>query len=430
MWDLISNYLGPLITTMAAFIFMKFILKKDVKIAPLYVVVIILLISFVISLSFFDNYMFLRTMLSCLLYLLLYKIVFGLNFFKAMFFSIIYFLLLTISELFTFLFLTQILHVSNDYLYNVFADSILSNSVMSFLSLLFSMLLRKLLIKVDNIRFKNTFQLYLFLLFIVILFFFYITFANIGKGIDVTAGIVVVFILTVVTMYLIIQTYKNSLLSDKYDKLLEFIKKYEIEIDNQRTARHELKNQLLTIQSKIIDNDKKENIIKYIDEILKDNKKAIKHEVYAKFNKLPSNGIKGLFYFKISEAQEKNINVNVNITSDLDNSRLNNLDSIEFNQLGKILGIIIDNAIEGAEVTNDKLLGIEIYSHDGKIYFVISNSYSSQLNSNLSKVNKSTKGSNRGHGLLLARTIVHSNKNLSLETNVNDNLYTQTICIK
>ena len=103
MWDLISNYLGPLITTVTAFIFMKFILKKEIKIAPIYVVVIILLISFVISLSFFDNYMFLRTMLSCLLYLLLYKFVFKLNFFKAMFFSIIYFLLLTISELFTFL---------------------------------------------------------------------------------------------------------------------------------------------------------------------------------------------------------------------------------------------------------------------------------------------------------------------------------------
>ena len=51
---------------------------------------IILLISFVISLSFFDNYMFLRTMLSCLLYLLLYKFVFKLNFFKAMLFGILF----------------------------------------------------------------------------------------------------------------------------------------------------------------------------------------------------------------------------------------------------------------------------------------------------------------------------------------------------
>ena len=430
MWDLISNYLGPLITTVTAFIFMKFILKKEIKIAPIYVVVIILLISFVISLSFFDNYMFLRTMLSCLLYLLLYKFVFKLNFFKAMFFSIIYFLLLTISELFTFLVLTQILHVSNDYLYNVFADSILSNSVMGLLSLLFGWLFRKLLIKVDNIKFKNTFQIYLVLLFVVFLFFFYITFTNIGKGIDIVAGIVVVVALLVVTMHLISQTYRNNSLLDKYDKLLEFIKKYETEIDNQRTVRHELKNQLLTIQSKILDNDKKENIIKYIDEILNDNKKTIKHEVYAKFSKLPSNGIKGLFYFKVSEAQDKGINVKVNITPDFDNSRLSNLDSLEFNQLGKILGIILDNAIEGAEVTKNKVLGIEIYSHDKKIYFVISNSYSSQLNSSLSVINKSTKGAHRGHGLLLARAIVKSNKNLSLETSVNDSVYIQTISIK
>ena len=44
MWDLISNYLGPLITTVTAFIFMKFILKKEIKIAPIYVVVILSLI--------------------------------------------------------------------------------------------------------------------------------------------------------------------------------------------------------------------------------------------------------------------------------------------------------------------------------------------------------------------------------------------------
>ena len=111
------------------------------------------------------------------------------------------------------------------------------------------------------------------MLFGVILFFFYITFTNIDKGIDIVTGIVVVAALLVVTMHLISQTYRNNALLDKYDKLLEFIKKYETEIDNQRTVRHELKNQLLTIQSKILDNDKKENIIKYIDEILNDVKR-------------------------------------------------------------------------------------------------------------------------------------------------------------
>ena len=59
MWDLISNYLGPLITTVTAFIFMKFILKKEIKIAPIYVVVIILFVPSIASLSILDNYMFL-----------------------------------------------------------------------------------------------------------------------------------------------------------------------------------------------------------------------------------------------------------------------------------------------------------------------------------------------------------------------------------
>ncbi len=43
---------------------------------------------------------------------------------------------------------------------------------------------------------------------------------------------------------------------------------------------------------------------KAIDEILKD-KITINNEKYAKFGNLPPNGIKGLCYFKVQEAEEQ-----------------------------------------------------------------------------------------------------------------------------
>ena len=174
---------------------------------------------------------------------------------------------------------------------------------------------------------------------------------------------------------LLIQSYKNNQLTNKYDKLLEFIKKYEEELDNQRTMRHETKNQLLIIKSKIIDNDTQENIINYIDNTLKDNNKEIKHVIYAKLNLLPPNGLKGLFYFKISEARKLDINVDINISKNIKNSLLYNLTPITFNQLGKLLGILLDNAIEAAADTKNKIIGIEIYEENNKVKFIISNSF-------------------------------------------------------
>ena len=69
------------------------------------------------------------------------------------------------------------------------------------------------------------------------------------------------YCLLFIIISVLVQNYRNNELTIKYDKLLEFIKKYEVEIDNQRVMRHEVKNQLLTIKSKLIDKDKNKNII-------------------------------------------------------------------------------------------------------------------------------------------------------------------------
>ena len=230
-----------------------------------------------------------------------------------------------------------------------------------------------------------------------------------------------------VVINLLIQTYKNNELTIKYDKLLDFIKKYEREIDNQRVMRHEMKNQLLTIKSKIIDKDDNNSVLGYIDEILADNAKEINHTVYAKLSYLPPNGLKGLFYFKINEAHDRNIKISINISKDIEKSCLSNLNSVMFNQIGKLFGILLDNAIEGAELTNEKKIGIEMYVSNDKINFVISNTY---VRVEEKLISRSTKDINRGYGLLLAKAIINSSSKFELETTITEDLYIQKLIIK
>lgn len=430
MWDLIGSYVGALLTTLTGILFVKYILRKKININVL-IVIFIILFNSVLAMFLYLNYSsFVRTVFSCLLFLILYKSSFKLSFFESLLYSIIYLLLLTVSEISVFLILTEVLHVESVFLYETFALSFMSNFVISIFALIIGFIIRRWLFKLSNVKIRNEFVFYTLLLFVCIMFFFYITFINIGNGLSLFSGIMVIIVMICVLANLLVQSYRNNKLTIKYDKLLEFIKKYEVEIDNQRTMRHEIKNQLLTIKSKIIDKDKNSNIINYIDEILEDNSKVINHTEYAKLNYLPPNGIKGLFYFKVSEAFDKNIDVNINISREIEKSVLSNLNSVMFNQVGKLFGILLDNAIEAAEIANDKKIGIEIYVINNEVNFIVSNTYVGDVLSSRGIFPITTKGESRGHGLLLARAIIGSSNKFKLETTITDELYIQKLIIK
>ena len=62
---------------------------------------------------------------------------------------------------------------------------------------------------------------------------------------------------------------------------------------------------------------------------------------------------------------------------------------------------------------------------------IISNTYNNEIdNKKIGKEKFSTKGKNRGHGLLLVKHILSENKTFELYTNIQNDIYTQTIIIK
>ena len=156
----------------------------------------------------------------------------------------------------------------------------------------------------------------------------------------------------------------------------------------------------------------------------------VKQEEYAKFGYLPANGIKGLCYLKTQEAQAKKINTSINISRRIKNSSIYNLNIKEQRNLGKLLGVILDNAIEASANSKEKNIGIEAYLIKGECQIIISNSYNIEELNDYKDNKHSTKGKNRGHGLLLVKYIVNNSKIFNLETNITDNLYVQKIVIK
>lgn len=91
----------------------------------------------------------------------------------------------------------------------------------------------------------------------------------------------------------------------------------------------------------------------------------------------------------------------------------------------------MDNAIEGVELASEKQIGIEMYCNsDEEIIVIISNTYGPVKPKKAGVTVMSTKGNDRGHGLLLVRTIIASNKMFENETEITNDLYIQKLIIK
>ena len=373
-----------------------------------------------------------RSSLMVIVYVALIKQTYNISLRNTIIAVVILVILLIIFEIVLPYVMINILKLSRDYCYNVFAGSLFSNVVVCLSVIIISLIIKKLILKLINIQGNYNLKIIIFavLSLFSILIFFYDTTANFKIGSRVIFYVIAIFTFICALIIVINQENKNLKLKTEYEKLLDFMQIYEEEIEKERIIKHEYKNQLITIKSKIIDNDNENKIIDYINNVIED-ESSFAQEEYVKFQYLPPNGLKALLYFKVASAKAKNINVSVNISSSVKDSFLTELTTKDFKDLGILLGVFIDNAIEASINSDKKLLGLEIYEENNKIIIIISNSYTGQINTNkIGKEHFSTKGKGRGYGLLLVKKILKHNNRFECEKEITSSLYIQNIIIK
>ena len=434
MWQIISGYIGVIIMMAGVYIFGRIVLESKVNLKnTLKDLMWLLIFSIPQTLIFLHLSGVEKSVLMSIVNILFYKLIFKIENKKSVFLILLYMMLLVIVDLIELFVVTKILKISMEYCYNSFAGSILSNLFVCILFSLTTVILRKQLRKTIEKKVENNTKIIIFsiMTFFCILLFFYTIIKEFRFRNDIFLYLFAIIVLIGVLFSLIRQTMINNKITNDYDKLLEFMKTYEEEIENQRTLRHETKNEFLAIRSKICDKEKEKTIIDYIDEILGDTY-LVKNEKYAKFGYLPANGVKGLCYFKTQKAEEQGISVSINISKKIQSSTICNLNTKEQRDFAKILGVFIDNAIEASAESKDKELGIEAYSNlDNEFRMIISNTYNNEIDEEkIGKENFTTKGKNRGHGLLLVNQLVKKNNIFDTKREIKNNIYSQTIIVK
>lgn len=373
-----------------------------------------------------------KTIITCLLYSSLFFSIFKIKLSKSIFTSIVYIILLVIPDLLTLGGAIYIFDVSKEFCYESLSGSIISNFSVLGIMIILTVSIRKPLKKLINYNLSTNKKIIVMssITLVMLAIFFYNLIKTFEFNNNIITYLVIIVMLICILLYLFKQKIENEKISKKYDELLDVMKSYESDIEEQRTLRHEIKNEFATIKCKLQDKENNKTIIEYIDSVIGEKEKAGSTK-YSKFKYLPSNGLKGFFYYKFIEAEKKGINVSINISKQIENSFLKDIETKDFKDLARIIGVYLDNAIEASSTSEDKKLGIEMYLIKEKIEIIITNTFNNEIN--LDKIGKesfSTKGKHRGHGLLLVNKILSENNKFEAKNEIRGNIYIQSLKIK
>lgn len=239
----------------------------------------------------------------------------------------------------------------------------------------------------------------------------------------------VLFIIGIVLIILIIikSEYKYEQINEQNKQMLNYVKKYERIITEQGKANHEFKNQLMVIRGYAQMNSSK--LIEYLDSIVDDTRKTHSSYLISQLNRFPDGGIKGLLYYKLSLMDDFKIKYDINVESGV-KTKLNSLSTDMYKNITKILGVLLDNAIDASKQTKTKKIVISVIKEKSIVVFNIYNTYKGKLDISKIGTGYTTKGNGHGYGLRLVNDIINNNKYFKIENLLEDEYYICKLSIK
>ena len=267
---------------------------------------------------------------------------------------------------------------------------------------------------------KYSIHLNLFI-FLFLIMFLLVTYLN-AYNFDFNTFFFVFVIIAsflVLSIILLKSYFKNSTALKEQQSLLNIMSEYEGMLEKDRVNRHEMINNLLVLKS--FDDKNSDKYREILDDIIKEYQEN-KSKTYRSLYSLP-NGVKGIVYYKMANI----IDQGVEFTSEISNTVYEEFDKLEsklYYKVCKIVGILIDNAIEAAIDTKEKFILIEMYREKNTLNIIIENSFNNNFDLNdINKKGFSTKGKNRGYGLHIVNKLVKSSDDMFFKQGISNSKF-------
>lgn len=209
------------------------------------------------------------------------------------------------------------------------------------------------------------------------------------------------------------------------EQLKLYIKIIEDLVEDIKKYKHDINNTLLSLKGYIDKEDIKELSEYFYKEVLQEQRKIDENNI-SLMKYIKNLGMKGLITTKIEKSRRLGLEVNVEVFEELHNIEIETID------ICKILGILLDNAIDASKLSDEKKLYIGFFNEEEDVSIVIANSFKEKPDiTKIFQKGYSTKGENRGLGLWIVGEIIEIKySNLLLNTTIENNMFIHEIHIK
>lgn len=219
---------------------------------------------------------------------------------------------------------------------------------------------------------------------------------------------------------------ENNSMAEQYENLQTYTRKLEELYNSMRSFKHDYVNLLATMSGYMEENNMKELKSYFYQEIL-----PISHSFSENNSRLSSLSfienleLKGLLSSKLIRAMELGLHVELEISKPVSAFSMRPVD------LALVMGIFLDNAIEAAENTDEKLIRFAVITAPEYLRFLLQNSSLPPECpiSRLTEWGVSTKGKHRGIGLYNARTILDAYPQVQWDFHHENTRFTQALTI-
>ena len=227
----------------------------------------------------------------------------------------------------------------------------------------------------------------------------------------------------ILSIYTLTRVFKLILTTQKLESAEEYNNTLRILHDNVRGFKHDFDNIVTTIGGYIKTEDM-EGLKNYYLQ-LEDDCQRVNNLYILNPEVVNNDGIYNLLTKKYYEAESKDIKVNITFLLDL--STLN----MKIYEFARILGILLDNAIEASSECEEKIINI-VFRNDPNNFrqlVLIENTFNDK-NLDTDKIFEkgiSGKENHTGLGLWEVRKLIKKNNNINLYTSKSDKYFSQQL---
>lgn len=403
--------------------------KLDFKSPRLYLVYILFIFSNFASGYIFSTYV--RLILLFFVWVLLHQILFRTKLKKSIICIIETQVIMLVIEALGILLAITMFQVNIEVLQSNAFLKLLPNIIISLLTfIVFSFrfpvtIMKKVLNITDHLRIRYIIIFVLLLIICINIILGITYYQNLTIMIVVVEGITL-SIYTVISILMLKEKNTSEIYRIGYEEQQKALQDNVLLLDQECMKNHENVNQLYTIEGLARNNDTK-GILEYIGVVIKE-KKQEDNTLTRRIKRIPLATIQGLIYPKLGIMKDNNIDFQVVLARNIKEFDFTKVDMKTNMELCKILGVLIDNAIDEVTKLEDRKIKLELFCKNGDLHIDVSNNYGKLLD-NMDEVGVTSKEGLHGYGLGIITQITKQNPKLQNQKNINANRFHQIVIV-